>query len=227
VGSDLAFAPFEFIEDDEAAGFDIDLMDAIAEELGVDTEYVDADFDGILTQLAAGEFDVVISALTITEERQETVDFSDPYFEATQALVTLEGSDITAEEDIDGVTVGAQAGTTGLDYAEEAYGEDNEIVEFPGYPEAFADLEGEGVDVVVADLPAANEEVGDSETLVVADEVDTGEEYGIAVDPTKPELLDAVNAALDEVIAEGTYAEIYQEWFPELDVPEAFAGDDA
>lgn len=222
VGSDLAFAPFEFIEEGEERGFDIDLMDAIAEELGVEATYVDADFDGILGQLATGEFDVVISALTITEDRAETVDFSDPYFEAVQALVVAEGSDIEGEDDLAGVAVGAQAGTTGLDYANENF-TDSEIVEYPEYPAAFTALEAGELDAVIADLPAADDAARGSEELVITTEIDTDEQYGIAVDPDKPELLDAVNEALATLIEDGTYAEIFEEWFPEAEMPERFA----
>jgi polar amino acid transport system substrate-binding protein len=221
VGSDLAFAPFEFIEEGEERGFDIDVMDAIAAELGLDTTYVDADFQGILAQLATGEFDVVVSAVTITEDRAETVDFSEPYFEAVQALVVAEGSDIESEADLAGASVGAQAGTTGLKYANENFTE-SEIFEYPEYPAAFTALEAGELDAVIADLPAADEAASGSEQLVIATEIDTDEQYGIAVDPEKPELLDAVNQALDTVIADGTYAEIFEKWFPEAEVPEQF-----
>lgn len=223
VGSDLAFAPFEFIEDGEERGFDIDLMDAIAAELGLETSYVDADFDGILASLAAGQFDVVISAVTITEERAETVDFSDPYFLAVQALVVQADSDIGSQDDVgEEHEVGAQAGTTGLEYAQETFGEDL-VVEYPEYPAAFTALEAGELDAVVADLPAADDAVQGSEGLEIAEEIDTDEEYGIAVDPDKPDLLQAVNEALAGLIADGTYAELFEEWFPEAELPEQFA----
>lgn len=221
VGSDLAFAPFEFIEEGEERGFDIDLMDAVADELGLETNYVDADFDGILAQLATGEFDVVISALTITDERAETVDFSQPYFEAVQALVVTEDSDIAGEDDLAGVEVGAQAGTTGLDYANENFTE-AEIVEYGDYPAAFTALEAGDLGAVIADLPAADDAVRGSDTITIAAEIDTDEQYGIAVNPDKPELLTAVDEALQAVIDDGTYAEIFNEWFPEAEVPEQF-----
>lgn len=226
VGSDLAFAPFEFIEDGEERGFDIDLMDAIADELGVDATYVDADFDGILAQLATGQFDVVISALTITEERAETVDFSDPYFEAVQALVVREDSDIEGEDDLVDVEVGAQAGTTGLEYANENFDE-ADVIDYPDYPGAFTALEAGELEAVIADLPAADDAVGESDSLRIATEIDTDEQYGIAVDPDKPELLDAINEALETLIDDGTYAEIFSEWFPEAEVPEQFSPDGA
>jgi ABC-type amino acid transport substrate-binding protein len=172
VGSDIAFAPFESIEDGEPVGFDIDLMDEIASRLGLETEYQNTPFDTIFTQLAGGAFDAIISAITITDEREETIDFSDPYFAANQALAVTEDSEITG----------------------------------------VADLTG---DVVLA----VQAEQGNA---VLAEEVETGELYGIGVQEGNTALLDAINTTLAEIIADGTYADIYSTWF-EGDVPERFA----
>jgi ABC-type amino acid transport substrate-binding protein len=220
VGSDIDFPPFEFIEDGEIKGFDVDLMEEVATRLDLEVEWIDAAFDTILAQLAGGEFDVVISAVTITEERAQTVDFSDPYFEATQALLVGPDSDIGGVDDLAGAQVGAQAGTTGEDYATENFTE-SEIVNFPTYPAAFAALESDQIDAVLADLPAAAEQEARSE-LVIAEVVDTGELYGIVVQQGNEGLLQAVNDTLAEVIDDGTYEEIYGRWF-EGDLPERFA----
>ena len=221
VGSDLDFEPFEFIDEDgEPAGFDMDLIDEIAERLGVEVEVINVAFDTLITQLEAGEYDAVISAMTITDDRAERVDFSDPYFAANQALVTQEGSDIAGVDDLAGADVGVQAGTTGLDYASENFTE-SEIVEFPGTPEAFTALESDQVDAVFIDLPVASEQAEGSDALELVDEVDTAEEYGIAVQQGSDELLSAVNDALADILDDGTYEDIYSEWF-EGDVPEQF-----
>jgi ABC-type amino acid transport substrate-binding protein len=221
VGSDLAFAPFEFIEDGEEQGFDIDLMNEVGERLGVEVEYVDASFETIFQQLAAGDFDAIISAITITGERAEVVAFSDPYFEATQALVVPVDSDISSTEDLADQEVGAQAGTTGLQYATENFTEST-ITEFPNYPAAFTALETGGLDAVLADLPAADEAVGDSDALQIVEEVDTDEQYGIGVQQDNEALLQAINDALAEIMDDGTYEEIFGEWFPEAEVPDQF-----
>lgn len=220
VGSDLDFAPFEFIEDGEPQGFDIDLMDEIAQRLDLETEYVDASFDTIFTQLAAGEFDAIISAITITEERRQTIEFTDPYFAANQALVVLADSDIGGVDDLTDVDVGAQAGTTGLDYANENFTEAT-VVEFPTYPAAFTALESEQLDAVLADLPVAAEQVEGSETLELVEEVDTDENYGIGIQQDNEALREALNEQLAEIIDDGTYEQIYSEWF-EGDVPQQF-----
>lgn len=226
VGSDLNFPPFEFIEDEQEQGFDIDLMNEIGVRLGVALEYVNASFDTVFQQLAAGEFDAIISAITITEERAQTIAFSDPYFEATQALVVSVDSPITGVGDLAEQEVGAQAGTTGLEYATENFTEST-ITEFSEYPAAFASLETGGIDAVLADLPAADEAVQRGEVLQIVEEIDTDEQYGIGVQQDNDVLLEAVNDALAEIIADGTYERIFAEWFPEGEVPEQFRAEGA
>jgi len=226
VGSDLNFPPFEFIEDGVEQGFDIDLMNEIGVRLGVTVEYVNASFDTIFQQLAAGEFDAIVSAITITEERAQTISFSDPYFEATQALVVPMDSPISGVGDLAEQEVGAQAGTTGLEYATENFTEST-ITEFPEYPAAFASLETGGIDAVLADLPAADEAVRRSDALQIVEEIDTDEQYGIGVQQDNDALLEAINDALADIIADGAYERIFSEWFPEVEVPEQFRAEGA
>ena len=220
VGSDIDFPPFEFVEDGEVKGFDIDLMEEIAGRLGLEVEWVDAGFDTLIPQLAADEFDAIIAAMTITEERQETIAFSDPYFEATQALVVGPDSDIAGVDDLAGMTVGAQDGTTGEAYAEDTF-TDSTITSFPQYPAAFAALEADQIDAVLADLPAAAEQEGRSD-LVVVEVIETDELYGIGVHQDNDALLQAIDDTLAELIEDGSYEEIYGRWF-EGDVPPRFA----
>lgn len=223
VGSDIAFAPFEFVEDGENRGFDIDLMNEIASRLGLEAEFVNTGFDTLFTQVAANQFDAGMSAITITEERAQTVDFSDPYFAANQAIVAPTDSDIAGPEDLAGVAVGVQAATTGFDYAQENFTE-AEIVEYPTSEAAFTALRGGQVQAVFIDLPVAAENTEGSEDFELKAEVDTDELYGIAVPPGNDALLEAINGALEEVISDGTYAEIYSEWF-EGEVPEQFSAE--
>jgi polar amino acid transport system substrate-binding protein len=225
VGSDINFAPFEFIEDGEEKGFDIDLMNEIAERLGLEVEYVNTSFDTIFTQLAAGEFDAIISAVTITDERKQTIAFSDPYFQANQALVTTKDSGIEGVDDLDGKDLGTQAGTTGLDYAKENF-TDATIKEFQDAPAGFTALSAGQVDAMFIDVPVAVEQVSNDDDLVLVEEVSTNEEYGIGVQQDNEELLEAINEALAEIIADGTYAEIFETWFEGAEVPERFATTD-
>lgn len=220
VGSDIDFPPFEFIEDGEIKGFDVELMEEIGARLGLEVEWVDAAFDTIIAQLVGGEFDALISAMTITEERAQEIDFSDPYFEATQALLVGPASDIAGVDDLAGRSVGAQDGTTGEAYAEEHF-TDSEIVSFPTYPAAFEALKADQIDAVLADLPAAAEEEARSD-LVLVETLDTDELYGLGVPPGNEALLQAINDTLAEIVEDSTYAEIYGRWF-EGEVPERFA----
>lgn len=220
VGSDINFEPFEFMQDGEPAGFDIDLMNEIAERLGLEVEFVNTGFDGIFPALSQGQFDAIISAITITPERDENIDFSDPYFAANQGLAVTEGSEIASVDDLAGQDVAVQAGTTGEEYAENTFTDAN-IVAFPTSPEAFTALTSGQVDAVFIDLPVVAANVESREGVQQVQEVETGEEYGIGVPQGNDALREAINETLDEIIADGTYAEIYGTWF-EGDVPEQF-----
>ena len=225
VGSDIAFAPFEFIGDDgEPQGFDIDLMTEIADRLGVEVEFVNTSFDTIFTQLASGDFDAIISGITITEEREQSIAFSDPYFAANQALAVGADSEVTGVDGLAGAQLAVQAGTTGLDYATESF-TDATIVEFPTSEAAFGALTSGQVDAVFSDLPVVAEQVESSGGAVEqAAEVETGELYGIGVQQDNTALAEAISTELAAVIADGTYEEIYGTWFAG-EVPEQFAGE--
>lgn len=211
VGTDLPYPPFEYREGGELTGFDVEILDEIASRIGLETEYVDSPFDTIFTDLANGQFDVVISGATITPEREKEVDFSDPYFRSLQALVVLEDSGIGSFEDLgQGDSVSVQSGTTGEIWAEENLEPNGvEIRAFPEYPPVYNALEAGQVDGVVYDESSAIPETFNRPGTEVVDTVDTNEFYGIAVDPNNDDLLDAVNQALQEMIEDGTYEEIY------------------
>lgn len=162
VGSDIPFPPFEFGKPPDYDGFDIDLVNAIADQLGLKVVYEDTSFDTIFTDVAQGKFDLVASASTITPEREKQVNFSDPYYEAEQALVVPDGSDITSVEDLDGKTVGAQDGTTGETYAND---ETNaaEVRGFPNGPAAIAAVENGQVEATIIDQPVAQDAIDKAE----------------------------------------------------------------
>src|SRR5918996_3289352 len=211
IGTDLPYPPFEYREGGEMAGFDVEIMEEIANRLGLEPEWVDSPFDTIFTDLANGQFDVVISGATITPEREEEVNFSDPYFNSLQALVVSGDSDIASFDDLgDGDAVSVQAGTTGEIWAEDNLGPNGvEIRAFTEYPPVYNALEADQVDGVVYDESSAIPETFNRPGLEVVDTVDTGEAYGIAVDPANEDLLDAVNQALQDMIDDGTYDEIF------------------
>ena len=217
VGSDIPYPPFEIREGDELSGFDIDLIREIASRLGLETEIIDTGFVGIFAQLAAGSFDVVIAASTITPEREETVNFSDPYYLSNQALAVQTGSGITGVADLgEGHVVAVQDGTTGETWAEEnLVPQGVELRAYPEGPDTYQALETGEVDGALNDEGTAVAEVDQREGLEIVEVIETGEAYGIAVDPSNEPLLEAVNEALADMIADGTYEEIFNS-YPKL-----------
>ena len=224
VGSCLDYPPFESVEGGDEVGFDVDLTEEIASRLGLEVEWVRAKFDTIFTAVAGGQFDMVAAASTITEERQQVVDFSDPYYNSRQALIAPTASGITSTEDLgEGDRVGVQRGTTGKSWAEEHLEPQGaEIVAYPGGPDALRDLEAGNLAAVVIDEPAGAEVIKDLPSLGIVQPIDTDERYGFAFSKDNPELTAAANEALAEIIADGTYVQIFERYFPGVEVPPEF-----
>jgi polar amino acid transport system substrate-binding protein len=225
VGSCLDYPPFESVKGDDEVGFDVDLSEAIAKELGLEVQWVRTDFDVIFTSVAAQEFDMVAAASTITPKRQQTVDFSDPYFNALQALTvnTGETPDIQTIDDLsEGDEVAVQKGTTGETYAQENVPEGVDVRSFQSVGDAFTDLEAGQVQAVINDNGSSGAEVAERPGLEIMETYDTDEVYGFAFSKENPELTLAVNDALKTLIEDGTYQEIFQEYFPGAEVPAEF-----
>ena len=214
VGSDVPYPPFEDFgkSKTEFVGFDVELMEAVAESIGRKAEFEDTSFDTIFTFLAQGRFDAVASAATITEEREETVDFTNPYYLSEQAILVEEGGEIDSVEGLKGATVGVQKGTTGEEFVEEK-GEAGELRSYSTGPDAVNALKAGTVDAVVIDIPVAENAVEASEGIELSAAIPTEEEYGFAVAQGDTELLEGLNEGLKEVEEDGTYAKIYEKWF--------------
>ncbi|HXV34645.1 MAG TPA: transporter substrate-binding domain-containing protein [Gaiellaceae bacterium] len=219
VGSDVPFPPFEFREGDELTGFDVELMEEIAGRLGIsEVRWVDTSFDTIFTQLAGGRFDAVASATTITEEREEIVNFSEPYYFAQQALTvnTAETPDIASVDDLSsGDVVAVQQGTTGEIWARDNLPDGVDVRSFPEAPDTYTALEAGNVTAVIFDEPSALTEAERRADLEVVATIDTGERYGFPVNPENESLLEAINIVLATMIEDGTYAQIYGN-YPDL-----------
>ena len=218
VGSDIPDPPFEQGKAPNYEGFDIELMEAIGEKIGRKPEFKDTSFETIFRDVAQGKFDAVISAATITEEREKAVDFSNPYYLSEQAVLVEEGSDVKSISDLEGKTVAAQQGTTGLELAKEELG-GSEIRPFPEGPDAVNALKAGTVEGVIIDAPVAQNAVEKSGGVEIAEKIPTEEEYGIAVAQGETDLLDEINKGLEEVMDDGTYKTIYEKWF-KLEPPE-------
>ncbi len=219
VGSDIAYAPFEFFEEgtETPDGLDIDLAEALAAELGVDIEFLNTGFDGIIPSLDVEDFDVLISAMTITDERSEVIDFV-PYITVGTGIVVPAGNPdgISGIADLCGKTVAVQVGTIQVDILEaqnESCAEDINIVIFDTNPAAVEDLRTGGSDANFSDFPVAAEDAalsgGDLE--VVDTQIDP-EPYGLGVRKTSTELKTALSDALQAIIDDGTYDSILADW---------------
>jgi polar amino acid transport system substrate-binding protein len=222
VGSDIPYPPFEQGKPGNYTGFDIDLMDAIGEKIGRAPEYQDTSFETIFRDVAQGKFEAVISAATITAEREKAVAFSDPYYLSEQAILVREGSDIKGLADLEGKIVGAQQGTTGLELGKEKANA-SELRPYPEGPDGVNALKSGTVEAVIIDAPVAQNAVEKSGGVEIAEKVPTEEEYGIAVALDSTELLEEINQGLEEVIDDGTYTTIYEKWF-NLEPPKEIVG---
>jgi polar amino acid transport system substrate-binding protein len=218
VCSDIPYEPFEFEDPDSDigySGFDIELMQAIAERADLDVQVTVTGFEALTsgTAMATGQCDVAASAMTITEERAEQIDFSEPYYEALQSLLVLSDSGISSIDDLDGTVVGVQSGTTGEMYAEENV-EGAEIRAFENPGDLFVALDSGQIDAVLQDLPVNAERARDSDELEVVEEYDTDENYGFALEQDRDDdLLQVINDGLAEVRDDGTYDELYDKYF--------------
>jgi polar amino acid transport system substrate-binding protein len=218
VCTDAPYAPFEF-EDPDApsgySGFDIDLMQAIADTLGLELSVLLQGFDALEsgTALAADQCDIAASAMTITEQRAENLGFSDPYYDSLQSLLVSTESGLSSLGEFSGRNLGVQGATTGAVYAEENAPDGTQIIEFPGDAELWQALQAGNIDGILQDLPV-NLTHAETEGYEIVEEFDTGEQYGFAVKREgKEALLEAVNEQLAGLRADGTYDEIYNEYF--------------
>ncbi|KUG51556.1 ABC transporter substrate-binding protein [Serinicoccus chungangensis] len=216
VCSDVPYPPFEdFDESSETGftGFDVDIVSAVAEGLGLELEIKDSSFDGLQSGLAlnSGDCDLAASAMTITEDRQENLAFSDGYYDSQQSLLVPADSDIAGIEDLAGRTVGVQQGTTGEAYTNENAPEAT-ITAFPSDAEMYQALQAGQVEALLQDLPVNVEHARDGDYEIV-EEYSTDETYGLAMQLDNTALVEAVNEQLTELRDSGEYDEIYDTYF--------------
>lgn len=210
----LPYKPFEYEEGGEVIGFDIDIIDLVAKELDVEQEVVDTPFDGIQSgaDFNTGKCDLSSAGMTITEERAKNIDFSDPYFDATQALVAKKGSNITDFAGLSGKRLGVQNSTTGQTYAQEnAPGV--ELVVYEDLGLLLTAVETGQVDAGINDNGVLYDWVKEKSDFEVTNEFDTGEQYGIGARKGNTALLDVVNKVLADAKSSGEYDTIYEKWF--------------
>ena len=213
----LPYAPFQSNDDTgKTVGFDVDMMDLVAKKLGVEQAIVDTPFEGIKSgqDLSTGKCDVAAAGMTITDERKKAILFSLPYFDATQALLVKKDSTVATLADLKGKKLGAQAATTGLDYAKSKQAENGyEIVEFQDLATETQALSTGQVEGAINDLPVWTEAIKeDKGATKVATQFDTGEQYGFGMKLGNDALKKVVDEAITTAKSDGTYAALYTKW---------------
>jgi polar amino acid transport system substrate-binding protein len=218
VGTDAAYAPFESQnEKAEIVGFDIEVVSAIAKKAGIEVKFINTPWEGIFNTLAQGDRDFLVSAITITDERKQTMDFTNPYFDAFQLIAVKANSKIAKFDDLKKLKVGVQTGTTGDEVVTKLQGKSSTNVKrFESTPLALKELEAGGVDAVVADNGVIINYVAnnsDKKFKTVADKSFAPEQYGLAVKKGNAELQGKLNKGLADIKADGTYDQIYAKYF--------------
>lgn len=215
VGSNMAFAPFEFIENGKPAGFDMELIVAIMKTQGAEVKLNNLPFDGLIPALQAGSIDIAMSGMTITEERKKRIYFSEPYY--NNGLVVMIRKDQNNKfqkiDDIKGAKLCAQIGTTGAITAKQLSGKNIKL--FNNGAEAFLELNNKGCDAVIHDKPVVEYYIAQrgSKNFVVLPGQLNSEQTGIAIAKGNDKLLKMVNDGLAKVKANGEYDRLYKKWF--------------
>lgn len=214
VCTSLPYDPFEVSKDGKIVGFDVDLIAEIGKKVSATPEYIDTPFEGINTgtDLKTDKCDIAAAAMTITDTRKKVMDFTNPYFDATQALLVKKDSTIAKIEDLKGKRLGVQTGTTGEEYAKKNAGE-AQLVSFEDVAALEAAVKTGQVDAGINDNGPLNAYVKQNNDVKIATEFDTGEKYGFAVKQGNAALLKAANDTLADLKSGGDYQKIYDKWF--------------
>lgn len=213
VGCDTNFMPFEFKQNGEYVGFDIDLWDAIAKDLGLTYRLMPMDFNGLIPALQTGSIDAALAGMTITSKREEVVDFAYPYYDSGLLLmVRSDDTTIKEVEDLSDKVVATKLGTTSANFIKEVKTKDVKL--FPNIDGAYMELGAGGADAVIFDSPAVmyyTKTVGAGRVKTVGP-LYQGQPYGIAF-PQGSELRERVSITILKFMEDGTYNNIYKKWF--------------
>jgi polar amino acid transport system substrate-binding protein len=212
----LPYQPFQFDQGGKTVGFDVDLVDLVAKDLGVTQKIVDTPFEGIQSgeSLNSNQCDVAAAAMTITETRKKNMDFSRPYFDAEQALLVKKGAPYKDLASLRGKKLGVQLGTTGEEYANQnkaAHG--YEVVQFEDLALEESAVKIGQVDAAINDNGVFYNYAKENPDTEVTTEFATGDKYGIGIRKGNAALLEKVNASLQKAKDSGEYARLYEKWF--------------
>ena len=219
IGIEAAYPPFNgYNAANELVGFDVDIANALCAKMEVKCTFVAQDWDGIIPALLAGKYDAIVSSMSITEERQKVVDFTDKYYTNALTFVAPKDSGITdvSPSGLAGKTLGAQSSTVSAAYLEEHY-KDSDIKLYPTQDDAYLDLASGRLDGVLADVGPSNLWLASDEGQCCAfagEAVVKDDQIGIAIRKDSPDLKAMFNKAIAEIVADGTYAQINEKYFP-------------
>ncbi|MCG7198662.1 transporter substrate-binding domain-containing protein [Marinobacter pelagius] len=216
VVTDPSFVPFEMMDQEtgEMIGFDMEIIAEVAKRAGFEYDLQTMDFNGIIPALQTGNVDIAIAGITITEEREQIVDFSDPYYDSGLRILVREGSDMTELSDLEGKKVGTKIGSTSYDYLMANLEQDDGVTPYPGSSDMYMALMSRAIDAVFYDAPNVGyfaRTKGEGKVTTVGPLYE-GQQYGIAL-VEGSEWVDEVNAALASMKEDGTYKSIYEKWF--------------
>lgn len=212
MATNATFPPYEFVEGDKVVGIDAEIAQAIADKLGMNLEIVDTEFDSIIPGVQGGKYSMGMAGMTVTDERLESVNFSTSYAKGIQSVIVPENSDIKSVDDISSSTkIGVQVATTGCIYAEDDYGVDA-VQEFQNGAAAVQALVSGKIDCVIIDNQPAIEFVKQNAGLKILDTAYAEEDYAICFNKNDEDLMKKVNAALEELIADGTVQSILDKY---------------
>ena len=211
IATNATFPPYEYVDGEDYAGIDVEVAQAIADELGMELEIQDIDFNSIIPAIESGKADVGIAGMTKTPEREKNVNFSESYATGIQSIIVKEDSDIASPDDLEGVKIGVQESTTGHIYCEDDYGADN-VIAYTAGANAIEALKTGKVDAVVIDNQPAKEFVKANEGLKVLDTDYVEEEYAIAIAKDNEELLEKVNGVIKQMKEDGSLQAILDKY---------------
>ena len=212
MATNATFPPYEMTTDaGTIEGIDVDTAQAIAEKLGLELQIDDMDFDAALLSVQQGKADIAMAGITVTDERMAVMSFSDSYATGIQSVIVPEGSDIASVDDLAGKKIGTQRGTTGYLYCSDDFGEDA-VVAYDNGLTAVQALNNGQVDAVVIDNEPAKAYVESNPGLKILDTSYAEEDYAIGMNKSNTALLEAVNAALEELKADGTLQAIVDKY---------------
>ncbi|MBR3149705.1 MAG: basic amino acid ABC transporter substrate-binding protein [Eubacterium sp.] len=211
MATNAEFPPYEYHEGDAIVGIDAEIAQAIADKLGMELKIEDVAFDSIIPGVQAKKYDMGMAGMTVTDERLESVNFSTSYAKGVQVVIVKEDSDIKTVDDVSGKKIGVQTSTTGDIYATDDFGEEN-VTKYENGAVAVQALVSGKVDCVIIDNEPAKSYVAANEGLKILDTSYIEEDYAICFNKENTELMDKVNAALEELIADGTVQKIVDKY---------------